>query len=170
MANLFEGANKLKNEAEEIDKVLEKLNLTAVRLEKIEKTFSEVENLSPDLLKIKKEIKAIKEEYESIDGKIIRNAVDDLTDKIFNDWKMWGLYVPMGGFLVALIMVSYFYMTNVRKMEEENRILSARINSVYNMHLLDKKYWYDKKNQELFLKDYEWIEKEIAEEKKNNKK
>ena len=28
MANLFEGASKLKNEAEEIDKVLEKLKLT----------------------------------------------------------------------------------------------------------------------------------------------
>lgn len=39
MANLFEGASKLKNEAEEIDKVLERLKLTSARLEKIEKTF-----------------------------------------------------------------------------------------------------------------------------------
>ena len=61
-------------------------------------------------------------------------------------------------------------MVNVRKMAEENRVLSARINSVYNMRLLDKKYWYDKENQKLFLKDYEWIEKEIAEEKKNRQK
>ena len=36
MANLFEGASKLKNEAEEIDKILEKLKLTSERLEKIE--------------------------------------------------------------------------------------------------------------------------------------
>ncbi len=80
------------------------------------------------------------------------------------------MYLPLAVFAATFIMVSYFYMVNVRKMAEENRVLSARINSVYNMHLLDKKYWYDKGNQKLFLKDYEWIEKEIAEEKKNNKK
>lgn len=170
MANLFEGASKLKNEAEEIDKVLERLKLTSARLEKIEKTFSEVENISPDLKKIKEEIVAIKEEYENIDGKAISNAINDLVNKIFDSWKLWLLYIPLGGFLIAFIMVSYFYMTNVRRMAEENKILSDRINSVYNMHLLDQKYWYDEKNQELFLGDYDWIKKKMAEEKKNNKK
>lgn len=116
MANLFEGASKLKNEAEEIDKVLERLKLTSARLEKIEKTFSEVENISPDLKKIKEEIVAIKEEYENIDGKAISNAINDLVNKIFDSWKLWLLYIPLGGFLIAFIMVSYFYMTNVRRM------------------------------------------------------
>lgn len=168
MANLFEGASKLKNEAEEIDKVLEKLKLTSERLERIEKTFSEVENISPDLLKIKKEIGAIKKEYEEIDGKAISNAINDLIEKFFNDWKIWGLYIPMGAFLVAFIIVSYFYMANVRKMAEENRILSDRINSVYKIHLLDKKFWYDEASQNLFLSDKEWIIEQIKLEKKKN--
>ena len=174
MANLFDGANKVKDGVEEIDKILDKLKLTSERLEKIEETFSEVENISPDLLKIRKEIKAIKEDYEDLDleevHKTIKNTVNRITDGAFENWKLWGLYFPLVIFVAAFIMVSYFYMVNVRKMAEENRVLSARINSVYNMHLLDKKYWYDKGNQKLFLKDYEWIEKEIAEEKKNNKK
>lgn len=174
MANLFDGANKVKDGVEEIDKILDKLKLTSERLEKIEETFSEVENISPDLLKIRKEIKAIKEDYKDLDlekvHQTIENTVYRITDGAFDNWKLWGLYLPLAVFAATFIMVSYFYMVNVRKMAEENRVLSARINSVYNMHLLDKKYWYDKGNQKLFLKDYEWIEKEIAEEKKNNKK
>lgn len=170
MANLFEGASKLKNEAEEIEKVLEKLKLTSSRLEKIEKTFSEVENISPDLLKIKKEIGAIKQEYENIDGKAISNAINDLTNKIFDNWKLWLLYIPLGGFLIAFIMISYIYLTSVRSLKAQNEVLVNRLDSIYNMHLLDKKYWYNKQNQRLFLKDYNWIEKKMKEEKKNNKK
>ena len=173
MANLFDGANKVKDGVEEIDKILDKLKLTSERLEKIEETFSEVENISPDLLKIRKEIKAIKEDYEDLDleevHKTIKNTVNRITDGAFENWKLWGLYFPLVIFVAAFIMVSYFYMVNVRKMAEENKILSDRINSVYNMHLLDKKFWYNKENQELFLGDYDWIQKKIAEEKKNNK-
>ena len=170
MANLFEGASKLKNEAEEIDKVLERLKLTSARLEKIEKTFSEVENISPDLKKIKEEIVAIKEEYKNIDGKAISNAINDLVNKIFDNWKLWLLYIPLGGFLIAFIMVSYFYMINVRRMAEENRILSDRINSVYKIHLLDKKFWYNEFSQNLFLSDKEWLKEQIKAEKENSKK
>lgn len=174
MANLFDGANKVKDGVEEIDKILDKLKLTSERLEKIEETFSEVENISPDLLKIRKEIKAIKEDYEDLDleevHKTIKNTVNRITDGAFENWKLWGLYFPLVIFVAAFIMVSYFYMVNVRKMAEENKVLSDRINSVYNMHLLDKKFWYNKENQELFLGDYDWIQKKIAEEKKNNKK
>ncbi len=56
-------------------------------------------------------------------------------------------------------------MVNVSKMSEENKILSDRINSVYNMNLLDKKFLYNKENQELFLGDYDWIQKKMNEEK-----
>lgn len=174
MANLFDGANKVKDGVEEIDKILDKLKLTSERLEKIEETFSEVENISPDLLKIRKEIKAIKEDYKDLDleevHKTIKNTVNRITDGAFENWKLWGLYFPLVIFVAAFIMVSYFYMVNVRKMAEENKVLSDRINSVYNMHLLDKKFWYNKENQELFLGDYDWIQKKIVEEKKNNKK
>ena len=54
MANLFDGANKIKNEVEELEKTLENLRLTSARLETIGKTISEIENISPDLQKIRK--------------------------------------------------------------------------------------------------------------------
>lgn len=161
MANLFEGASKLKNEAEEIDKILEKLKLTSERLEKIEKTFSEVENISPELLKIKKEIGAIKKEYEKIDGKAISNAINDLTEKIFNNWRMWGLYVPMATFLAVLIMGSYFYMTSIKRIND-------KVDYIYYIHLSNDKFWYDKNSKELYLGDNDWIKKQI--EKEKNKK
>ena len=174
MANLFDGANKVKDGVEEIDKILDKLKLTSERLEKIEETFSEVENISPDLLKIRKEIKAIKEDYKELDleevHKTIKNTVNRITDEAFENWKLWGLYLPLAVFAAAFIMVSYFYIVNVRKMAEENRILSDRINSVYKIHLLDKKFWYNKASQNLFLSDKKWIEEQIKAEKENNKK
>lgn len=170
MANLFDGANKVKNGVEEIDKILDKLKLTSERLEQIEKTFSEVENISPDLKKIKQEIGDIKEEYETIDGKAISEAIYNLTNKLFNDWKIWGLYIPIGIFLMSFMMVSYIYLTSIRTLTKQNEVLVKKLDSIYKMHLLDKKYWYNKETQELFLQDYEWIKKEMAEEKKNNKK
>ncbi len=170
MANLFDGANKVKDGVEEIDKILDKLKLTSERLEKIEETFSEVENISPDLLKIRKEIKAIKEDYEELDlekvHQTIENTVYRITDGAFDNWKLWGLYLPIAVFVAAFIMVSYFYMINVRKMAEENRVLAAKINYVYQAQVLDEKYWYDETSQELYLGDNKWIKEKIREVKK----
>lgn len=170
MANLFDGANKVKDGVEEIDKILDKLKLTSERLEKIEETFSEVENISPDLLKIRKEIKAIKEDYEDLDleevHKTIKNTVNRITDGAFENWKLWGLYFPLVIFVAAFIMVSYFYMVNVRKMAEENKVLAAKINYVYQVQVLDEKYWYDETSQELYLGDNKWIKEKIREVKK----
>lgn len=170
MANLFDGANKVKDGVEEIDKILDKLKLTSERLEKIEETFSEVENISPDLLKIRKEIKAIKEDYKDLDleevHKTIKNTVNRITDGAFENWKLWGLYFPLVIFVAAFIMVSYFYMVNVRKMAEENKVLAAKINYVYQVQVLDEKYWYDETSQELYLGDNKWIKEKIREVKK----
>ena len=170
MANLFDGANKVKDGVEEIDKILDKLKLTSERLEKIEETFSEVENISPDLLKIRKEIKAIKEDYEDLDleevHKTIKNTVNRITDGAFENWKLWGLYFPLVIFVAVFIMVSYFYMINVRKMAEENKVLAAKINYVYQVQVLDEKYWYDETSQELYLGDNKWIKEKIREVKK----
>ena len=170
MANLFDGANKVKDGVEEIDKILDKLKLTSERLEKIEETFSEVENISPDLLKIRKEIKAIKEDYEDLDleevHKTIKNTVNRIIDGAFENWKLWGLYFPLVIFVAVFIMVSYFYMINVRKMAEENKVLAAKINYVYQVQVLDEKYWYDETSQELYLGDNKWIKEKIREVKK----
>ena len=158
MANLFEGASKLKNEAEEIEKVIGKLTLTSARLEKIEKTFSAVENISPDLEKIKEEIEAIKQEYESIDGKAISNAINDLVNRIFDNWKLWGFYVPLGIFITSFLIISYFYITSVRKVND-------KIDYIYYIHLSDDKFWYNKESKDLYLGDNDWIKQKIEKEK-----
>lgn len=111
MANIFDRANDLKNEAKEIEKTLTELKLTSERLEEIQKAISKIENLDPTLTTISSEIKKIKEEYETIDGKAISNAINDLMTKIFNSWKLWLLYIPLGSFLIALTIITYMYIS-----------------------------------------------------------
>ena len=170
MANLFDGANKVKDGVEEIDKILDKLKLTSERLEKIEETFAEMEDLRPELIKIRKGIRAIKKEYDTIDIKTLKEALEKLTNRIFFRWEIWGLYIPFATFLISFGIMGYFYVLNIRRMEQENRVLASRINYVYQAQILDEKYWYDETSQELYLGDNEWIKEKIREVKKNNKK
>lgn len=170
MANLFDGANKVKDGVEEIDKILDKLKLTSERLEKIEETFAEMEDLRPELIKIRKGIRAIKSEYDTIDIKTLKEALEKLTNRIFFRWEIWGLYVPFATFLISFGIMGYFYVLNIRRMEQENRVLASRINYVYQAQLLDEKYWYDEASQELYLGDNKWLKEKIREVKKNNKK
>ena len=48
MANIFDRANDLKNEAKEIEKTLTELKLTSERLEEVQKAISEIENFFPN--------------------------------------------------------------------------------------------------------------------------
>ena len=167
MANLFDGANKVKDGVEEIDKILDKLKLTSERLEKIEKTFSEIEDLRPELIEIKNGIGAIKQEYEKIDVKTLKEVLTKLTNRIFLRWEIWGLYVPFATFLISFGIMGYFYFINIRRIEQENNILASKINYVYQAQLLDKKYWYDETSQELYLGDNKWIEEKIEKLREN---
>lgn len=169
MANIFEGANKLKNEAEEIEKILEKLKLTSARLEKIEKTFSEVENISPDLQKIAQDISNLQENYKKLNIETLKASISTHIDELFEKKKIWLLYIPLAvgfiGFIVAVSVTIYIYFESIRTLKSQNENLVNRLDSIYNMHLLDEKFWYNKKNQKLFLSDYDWIEKQMKEEK-----
>lgn len=69
------------------------------------------------------------------------------------------------GFIVAVSVTIYIYFESIRTLKSQNENLVNRLDSIYNMHLLDEKFWYNKKNQKLFLSDYDWIEKQMKEEK-----
>ena len=170
MANIFDRANDLKNEAKEIEKTLTELKLTSERLEEVQKAISEIENLDPTLITISNEIKKIKEEYETIDGKAISNAINDLMTKIFNSWKLWLLYIPLGSFLIALSIITYMYISFGKKFQQQNEFLNDRIDLIYRMELLDDKNWYNKESKTKYLGDNKWIKEKIEEAKKNNKK
>ena len=90
-----------------------------------------------------------------------------MTNRIFFEWEIWGLYVPLATFLISFGIMGYFYVLNIRRMEQENRVLASRINYVYQAQILDEKYWYDETSQELYLGDNEWIKEKIREVKRN---
>lgn len=169
MANLFDGANKIKNEVEELEKTLENLKLTSARLETIGKTISEIENISPDLQKIAQDISNLQENYKNLDIETLKSSISTHIDELFEKKKIWLLYIPLVvgfiGFIVAVSVTIYIYFESIRTLKSQNENLVNRLDSIYNMHLLDEKFWYNKKNQKLFLSDYDWIEKQMKEEK-----
>ena len=170
MANLFDGANKLKNEVEELEKTLENLKLTSAKLEIIGKTISKIENISPDLQKIALDISNLQENYNSLDIETLKSSISTHIDELFEKKKIWLLYIPFAmafiGFIVAVSVTTYIYFESIRTLKSQNENLVNRLDSIYNMHILDEKFWYNKKNQKLFLSDYDWIEKQMKEEKK----
>lgn len=80
----------------------------------------------------------------------------------------WLLYAPIIGFTIVLILISYFYFTNVKYIQEKNDLLAKRINSVYWILVEDEKFWYDKESKEFFIQDNQWIKdyKENLQKKK----
>lgn len=66
----------------------------------------------------------------------------------------WLLYAPIIGFIMPLSLITYFYFTNVRYIQERNDLLAKRINSVYWILSEDEKFWYDKDSQKLLIEDY----------------
>ena len=56
-----------------------------------------------------------------------------------------------------------------RSLESKNEVLEDRLEAIYDVHLLDEKFWYNTKNQKLFLDSNKNIKKRIAQENKNNK-
>lgn len=169
MANLFDGANKIKNEVEELEKTLENLRLTSARLETIGKTILEIENISPNLQKIAQDISNLQENYKKLNIDTLKASISTHIDELFEKKKIWLLYIPLAvgfiGFIVAVSVTIYIYFESIRTLKSQNENLVNRLDSIYNMHLLDEKFWYNKKNQKLFLSDYDWIEKQMKEEK-----
>lgn len=83
----------------------------------------------------------------------------------------WLLYAPIIGFIMALSLITYFYFTNVKYIEnktkelvkqneeikKQNGLLANRINNVYWILAEDQKFWYDKESKEIFIQDNKWL-------------
>ena len=82
----------------------------------------------------------------------------------------WFIYAPIIGFSITLILISYFYFTNVRYIQEKNDLLAKRVNSIYWILAEDQKFWYDKESKVFFLKDETWLKDYKKNLQKENKK
>ena len=124
MANLFDGANKIKNEVEELEKTLENLKLTSARLETIGKTISEIENISPDLQKITQDISNLQENYKKLNIDTLKASISTHIDELFEKKKIWLLYIPLTvgfiGFIVAVSVTIYIYFESIRTLKSQN--------------------------------------------------
>ncbi|MGL4935661.1 MAG: hypothetical protein ACRDCE_21410 [Cetobacterium sp.] len=76
----------------------------------------------------------------------------------------WLLYAPIIGFIMALSLITYFYFTNVKYIQNEtkelvkqNELLTNRINNIYWILAEDQKFWYDKESKEFFIQDNKWL-------------
>lgn len=76
----------------------------------------------------------------------------------------WLLYAPIIGFIMALSLITYFYFTNIKYIQNEtkelvkqNELLTNRINNIYWILAEDQKFWYDKESKEFFIQDNKWL-------------
>lgn len=89
----------------------------------------------------------------------------------------WLLYAPIIGFIMALSLITYFYLTNVKYIQNEtkelvkqNELLTNRINNIYWILAEDQKFWYDKESKEFFIQDNKWLKDYKQNLQKKNKK
>lgn len=97
------------------------------------------------------------------------NFKSDL-DKFFINWRRTFVFLPGTLFLISFLVTTYIYFTSVNDLREKNSVLQDRLESIYYLHLADKKFWYDSKNQELLLKEDTWLQNEIKTRKEKAKK
>lgn len=100
------------------------------------------------------------------------NFKNDL-DKFFINWRRTFVFLPGILFLITFLVTTYIYFTSISDLRETNSVLQNRLESIYYLHVADKKFWYDSKNQKLLLKEDTWLQNEIKtrkEKAKNNTK
>lgn len=102
-----------------------------------------------------------------------KTRIESNADKTISKYAQkvgWLIYAPIIGFTVALVLISYFYFSNVRYIQEKNDLLVNRINNVYWILAEDNKFWYDKESKKYFIHDNKWIKDYKKNLQKKNKK
>lgn len=160
--NIFQGAKRIKEETEEVMKALEDIKGLKSDLKELSLAFDGVERLKGKLEGIEKSLDNLEERTERIVG----NQVDT----VIGYWKLWALFLPATVLFISIIGAGYIYFTSVRSLKEQNEVLTNRIISIYKAQVLEDKYWYDKKNKNLFLEENKWIEEQIKEERESARK
>lgn len=159
--NIFQGAKRIKEETEEVLKALDDIKGLKNDLKEISIAFDGVERLKGKLEGIEKSLDNLEQRT--------KRMVENQVDTVIGYWRLWALFLPAIVLFISIIGAGYIYFTSIRSLKEQNDVLRDRIISIYHAQVLEDKYWYDKKNQSLFLQDYKWIEEEIKKEKAKKK-
>lgn len=154
--SLNERADSLNSNHRRLSEKVETLNIAEIG----ECIDSNKEKIKTQITEMETAVKGFKTRIEAEADKNISKYVKKVR---------WLLYAPIIGFTITLILISYFYFTNVRYIQEKNELLSKRINHVYWVLAEDQKFWYDKDSQKLFIEDYNWI-KDYKQNLQKNKK
>lgn len=160
--NIFQGAKRIKEETEEVMKALEDIKGLKSDLKELSLAFNGVERLKGKLEGIEKSLDNLQQRTERI--------VENQVDTVVGYWRLWALFLPAVILFISLIGALYIYFTSVRSLKEQNEVLTNRIISIYKAQVLEDKYWYDKKNKNLFLEENKWIEEQIKEERESARK
>jgi hypothetical protein len=160
--NIFQGAKRIKEETEEVLKALEGIKELKNDLKELSIAFDGVERL-------KGKLEGVEESLDNLEQRTKR-IVENQVDTVMDYWKLWALFLPAIILFISIIGAGYIYFTSVRSLKEQNEVLTNRIISIYKAQVLEDKYWYDKKNKNLFLEENKWIEEQIKEERESARK
>ncbi|UPO99071.1 hypothetical protein MKD34_14075 (plasmid) [Cetobacterium somerae] len=188
--------NIFKEQKEEKNKtlaILEDMKKTIEELKKLEKALNErADSLNSNHRRLSEKVETlnIAEIGECIDSnkekiktqitemetavKGFKTRIEAEADKNISKYAKkvkWLLYAPIIGFIMALSLITYFYFTNVKYIEnktkelvkqneeikKQNGLLADRINNVYWILAEDQKFWYDKESKEFFIQDNKWL-------------
>lgn len=160
--NIFQGAKRIKEETEEVIKALEDIKGLKNDLKELSLAFDGVERLKGKLEGIEKSLDNLQQRTEQI--------VENQVDTVVGYWRLWALFLPAVILFISLIGAGYIYITSIRGIKEETEGIANRVISIYKAQVLEDKYWYDKKNKNLFLEENEWIEEQIKKERESARK
>lgn len=155
---------KIKNTQDLLSRTLLKVDITKVN-EKIQNSIFKIDTDTKGISNI---LKQVKKDIEIEHRKAL--------DFYLTSWKIWALWTPLVISIFFFTALSWSYIANIRyikteseELVKENRILKNKLETMYGTLVLDKKFWYDSKNQNLYLDDNSGIKEFIKKQQKENK-
>lgn len=168
--NIFQSAKTLGEENEKILKTLDEVKEIVKEIENIKTRIDKVTNDIEKLQHIPKSIENDLNNVKKSTEKLIENNYNIVIEK----WKIWSFFIPGIFFGIVFIIFFTLHLKMIVKIESRYDEKFGKFNDYiiknYRLNYLDEKYWYDSKNQKLFLKEKNEIVKEIEKEKMELKK
>ncbi|MGL4687786.1 MAG: hypothetical protein ACRCVS_03780 [Fusobacteriaceae bacterium] len=88
----------------------------------------------------------------------INKSVNQELKKSLKNWRVILLYIPMLVFLANFLISNYIYFSKIKKIENQNELLTNRVDNTFWLVSEEKKLWYDAKTKELYIHDNKWFQ------------
>lgn len=175
----LEKINNSLEELKELEKKLKNENLSLEEKNKILTNKLEKLDISEISKQIEYNIYRLEQEYSRLKTTVdnFKRQMEEETRVAISKYRGMvknSLYGVLIGSVLFLMLISYGYFTNIRyikgqveEMVAKNNLLATRINQLHWIIAEDNKFWYDKENKELYLKDNEWLRDYKKKLKKN---